>query len=344
VERHAHGAGQADGHVHGQIAGAVHPDQHHPVAGPHAQARERASRREHLAAHRARVAGHGGGAGDVLVGDRPAPGGQAEQDLLVDGPVAAVQEPLGGGVGQQARQVRPPVGLIGAEQPVGVVAAEEAPLGQVGQQGGELAAPPTWRPQGEEQGPGQAHAELVGGPAADQAEQLVGPGQRLQRGGQVDGPSGRGRVEGQAHDSVGHPVHRDDVDPQARPGGHDPQAAGEVPPERDVDGVERLDRAGAGVADDHGRPHDGDRQLGLGRPDQPLTLVLGVLVGVGEAPPAGQVILGHRIAPPAGHMGGGHVEQAGQAVVAVGGAGQLQHVGHAVDVGGAQLGQGGGQA
>ena len=313
VERHAHGTGQADGHVHGQVAGAVHADQRHPVAGLDAEARERGGRREHLAAHGAPVASHGRRAGDVLVGHRPAPGGQAEQELLVDGPAAAVQEPLGGGVGQQAREIRPPVGLVGAEQPVGVVAAEAAPLGQVGQQGGELAAPPTRWPQRDEQRPRQAHVELVGGPAADQAEQLVGPGQRLQRGGQVDGPPGRGRVEGQAHDGVGHPVHRDDVDPQARPGGHDAQAASEVPPQRDIDAVERLDRAGAGVADDHGRAHDGDRQLGPSRPDQALTLVLAVLVGVGEAPPVGQVVLVDRAGPPAGHVGGGHVEQAGQA-------------------------------
>ncbi len=261
---------------------------------------------------------------------------QAVERLLVDGSLGAVHEAGVDGVFEQARQERTPIELVATEQPVGVRPVEPRRPFEVGSE------PPvdTARENAcerQEQRPRQPESVTVASPSACEPGQLGHSRQSLRRRRQVEGQPGRGRLEQKSRDRVGNVVDRNDVDPGASASGDQAQRTRQVAAQRDVDRVERLDLPCPGVAHDHPRPHDRDRELAAGAPDDPLALVLRTLVSVREPALGRERALRDRSAPPPGDVGGRHMQQTLDAVIARGGTHELDHVRRALDVRPSQL-------
>ena len=274
---------------------------------------------------------------DIDEPDREAPTGQSEQDLLVDGAIGAMQEPVSGRVRQQDREVVVPVRDGCTERPIRVIPEEATLLPQVGRQQttGASRDPLTDR---EEDGPWQPDAEVVAGPATRERDDLSGGRELVGRGREVERQSLRGRIEQQPDDRVRHVVDRHDVDAETAPRGDDPQLPRQEQPHRRVERVEGLDVAGPRVADDHGGADDRDGELGGSRAGRSLAFELGLLVGAAETERVGEVVLPHGASPTARHVCRGHVQEPGEAVDRPS---EGQDVGHAVHVGPAEVLDGG---
>jgi len=350
IEGHAHRSHQPDGDVQGEVAGAVIAHHRHAVAAADAQRAQGAGGAQDVLAHLAPAAGDRSPLEQVVVGHAPALLAQAKEDLLVDRAPGAMQKAHADRVLEEAREKVAPLERVRSQQPVRVVSLELLPPVQVRQQLGQGRQPairtrrgalgpigPVRQPQREKPDPRQAQVQPLPGPLAHAADQLPGLGQRVVRRGEVEGQPGGAGVEGQGGHRLRHIVHRHQVDPQLGIRREDAQLARQVQPQGGIQRVEGLDRPRARVADDHAGAKDRDGQLGLGGLHQPLPLVLGLLIGGGEAIGVTEGVLRHGTGAAPGHIGGGDVREALQPAVGAGRAGQRQHVFHALDVGNAQL-------
>ncbi len=235
--------------------------------------------------------------------------GQPEQNLLVDGAIGAMQEPVSGRVIQQDRQVRMPIGNGTTDQRVRVVPQEVTPFPEVRREQAAGASRGSGADR-HEQGRRQPDAEPIPRPPTGDGYDLLGSGQLVGWRREMERqPFGR-RLERQAYDRVRHVVHRHDVDAKPATRGDDAELAGQQQSQGLVERIERLDVPGPGVADDHRGPHDRDRELGRRRANQALALELRLLVRAREAEGVGQVVLAHRARPTARHVGRGHVHEA----------------------------------